>query len=324
MLNSGVDLTRSFVALQRQLENEQLRRAFADMESKVTRFGWRLAAALGEHRRLFPYYVIMLVQAGEESGQIAGRLTRAGDLLEREAQRTARVRSALTSPAITFAAAGSIILLIARYVMPRFSEMYRGLNIPLPLLTRLALGMVAVVNHWAFPLVLLSTALVLYRQRLLLQEKLFDWALTVPPLRRWLGVVLAVEFCDILGSLVGEGVALARALSLMAERAPFLSYQKRLRAVHKQLMEEGDLTEALRRVDFFPEAIFAMTAVAQEVGSMDRLLAAIKGTLEQELEVVVETMLTLVEPFLIGFLGVFTAFFFLAMFIPIYGTLQGL
>ncbi|MBS2040908.1 type II secretion system F family protein [bacterium] len=324
MLASGVDLALAFEALQRQIENDQLRLAFEDMESKVTRYGWRLSAALSEHRTIFPYYVMMLVQAGEEGGQIAGRLECAGRLMERDAQRSARVRSALTSPAITFTAAATIILLIARYVMPRFSEMYRGLNIPLPLPTRIALGMVAVVNHWLFPVVTLSTLVILYRQREVLKQHLFDWGLGMGPLRRWLGVMLAVEFCDILGSLVGEGVALARALVLMADQAPFWSYQARLKAVHKELIEEGDLAEALRRVDYFPVSVYAVMGVAQEVGSLDRLLAALKTTLEQQMESLVEALLALVEPLLIGSLGLFTAFFFLAMFIPIYGTLQAL
>lgn len=324
MLSSGVDLTLVFDSLQQQVENARLRSALADVESKVTRWGWKLAAAMAEQNGLFPYYVILMVQAGEESGQVAQRLIRSGQLMERSAQRGARVRAALTSPAITFSAASLVILLIARYVMPRFAEMYNGLNIPLPHVTRLALAMVAAVNHWTFPVVVFATLGVVYRQRLLFREQLFEWSLGFGPARRWVGVVLAVEFCGILGSLVGEGVALARALTLIADRAPFTSHQSRLRAVHKELVSEGDFSESLRHVPYFPRSVYSMLAVAQEAGSMETLLAAVKTTLEQEMEVVVEAVLTLLEPALIGGLGAFTAFFFLAMFIPIYGTLQGL
>lgn len=324
MLESGVPLVDVFEAIQRQMEDERFAVLFADIERKVTRMGWKLSAAMREYPLAFPVYVVMFVAAGETGGNLFARLKRAGQLMERELNLKAQIRSALTGPFVTLAVAMLVIYAIVRFVMPRFLDMYAGMGAKLPTITQVVVAVVRIVNHWAFFVLIAMAVLITYHHRRDIVEWLFTRAVRTRPFSRWAGVVLAAQFCDILSSLLKEGVPLVKALHMLAETAPFLEHKRNLRRVHRQLVEEGDFAASLSSVPYFPRLIEAVANVGQEVGSLDSMLASMYRMLDQEVEGTIDALVTLVEPVMICVLGCLTAFFFVGLFLPIYGMLQNL
>lgn len=317
-------MAEAFSALRSQMDDPVLDKILEDIEYKVTRVGWKFSQTLTQYPETFPAYCVLFVQAGEASGDLAARLKRAGQLMERNDNLVKQVRSALTAPSLTLAVACTILYLCVKFVMPRFIDMYSGMNVELPQITKVVIFVVNVGNHWAFLLTLVAVIFTVRRNWNEIQERSFEKLLRVQPFRRWIGNVLGAQFCDVLGSLIREGVSLVKAIQMMAATAPFRMHRETLKKVHSALIEEGDFAESIVIVDYFPPMVTTVATVGQEIGSLESLLSSLNKILEQEVDLTIAAIVTLLEPLMICALGMVTAFFFVGMFLPVYGMLQNL
>lgn len=324
MLESGVPMAEAFNAVRMQTRDPNFDRILEDIEYKVTRVGWKFSQTLTQYPEVFPAYCVLFIQAGEATGDLAARLHRAGELMERNDNLVKQVRSALTAPTFTLTAACIILWLCVKFVMPRFIEMYAGMNVELPQITKIVILIVNIGNHWAFILSVLALIFVIQRNSSEIQERLFSKLLNVQPFRRWIGNILGAQFCDVLGSLIKEGVPLVKALQMMAHTAPFRKHRENLKKVYSALVEEGDFAESIMIIDYFPAMVTTVATVGQEVGSLEDLLSSLNRILEQEVDITITSLVTLLEPVMICGLGLVTAFFFVGMFLPVYGMLQNI
>lgn len=323
LVDSGVPLADTFAAVRVGGGQPQLARILCDIEGQVAR-GDSLSQAFSRYPEVFPPQCSMFIRAAEMSGDLAGRLRAAGDLLERQQRLRERVWSALLGPAITLAAASLLLLVTVKFVMPRFAAMYTGLDLTLPWLTRGLIMGLAVVNHWAFWFLLGGVVYYLVRCRGLIAERVFAELVRRRPFRRWIGSLLAAQFCDVLASLVRNGVPMVQSLRMLSETAPYRTHRQHLRHVHDRLLEEGDLAEALAEVPYFPPVITSMAAVSAEAGSLDVMLASTSRLLAQEVELTLNSAVRVLEPLLLCGLGVVMMLFFVAMFWPVYDLVRNL
>lgn len=322
MLESGVGMTEVFNAVRTQMDDAVFEKTLEDIEYKVTRQGWKLSQAFAQYPQIFPAYCVLFVQAGEATGDMASRLRRAGLLMERNDHLVRQVKSAMTAPLLTVVVASVILYSCVKFVMPRFIDMYAGMNVELPQITQIVIQVVNIANHPLFFISLITCAIILKSYWTEIQERAFDRALQVPLFERWIGIVLGAQFCDILGSLVKEGVSLVKAVQMIAHTAPFRTHRLYLKKFHAALLEEGDFAESMASVSYFPSMLTTVAAVGQEVGNLDTLLGSMSNILEQEVDMTIRSIVTLLEPIMICGLGVITAFFFVGLFMPVYGMLS--
>lgn len=322
MLESGVGMTEVFNAVRMQMDDVVFEKTLEDIEYKVTRQGWKLSQACAQYPQIFPPYCILFIQAGEATGDLASRLRRAGELMERNDALMRQVKSAMTAPLLTVTVAAIILYACVKFVMPRFIEMYAGMNVQLPQITQIVIQIVSICNHPLFFISLITGAVILKSYWTEIQERLFARALQIPLFERWIGIVLGAQFCDILGSLVKEGVSLVKAVQMIAQTAPFRTHRNYLKKFHAALLEEGDFAESMANVTYFPSMLTTVAAVGQEIGNLDTLLGSLNRILEQEVDMTIRSIVTLLEPIMICGLGVITAFFFVGLFLPVYGMLS--
>jgi type II secretory pathway component PulF len=322
MLEAGVPMAEAFLAVRNQQSDPAFDKILEDIEYKVTRAGWKFSQTLSQYPEVFPAYCVLFIQAGEQTGDLAARLRRAGQLMERNDNLTKQIKSALTAPTLTLTVASLILYLCVKFVMPKFIDMYAGMNVELPEITKVVVAVVKIGNHWAFLLAVGVLVVSVQRNAAEIQERLFDRLLYIQPFRRWIGNVLGAQFCDVLGSLIKEGVSLVKAIQMMAATAPFRTHRERLKKVHAALIEEGDFAESMLLVDYFPVMVTTVASVGQEIGALETLLASLSKILEQEVDLTITAVVALLEPVMICGLGVLTAFFFVGLFLPVYGMLN--
>ena len=314
----------AFTAVRNQSTDAAFDAILEDIEYKVTRVGWKFSQTLTQYPEVFPPYCVLFIQAGEATGDLAARLRRAGQLMERNDNLTHQIKSALAAPALTLTVACIILYLCVKFVMPRFIDMYAGMNVELPDITKIVITVVTIGNHWAFILTLVLLAITLRRNWTEIQERLFSRLLHIQPFRRWIGNILGAQFCDILGSLLKEGVPLVKAIQMMSTTAPFRLHRQYLKRVHAALIEEGDFAESMIIIDYFPTMVTTVATVGQEVGALETLLTSLTKILEQEVDMAITAIVALIEPVMICGLGILTAFFFVGLFLPVYGMLQNI
>ncbi len=324
LLENGVPPGAALNVLQAQQSHPRLVRTLDIILDRVCKHGWSLSSSLATFPDVFPPTAIMLVKAGETGGDLAGRLRKAGELLERSANLSARIGQALTGPAITIAAGFLILLCIVKFVMPRFLGLYHQMNLELPLLSKIVIGLVGAVNHPAFIVLFLLTLAVLWHFRRELSERVFEMALHAPVVGPWIGVVLCKQFCDIIASLHREGVTLNQSLTMLARTSPHRLHRRYLEAARDRLVLEGSISQAVSTIPYFPSMVSNLCQVGEESGSLDLLLESLARLLEQQVEVVVTQLVTILEPVVVCAIGVVTAILFVGMFLPVYGVLSSL
>lgn len=322
MLESGLASVECLDILARQTSDPMIQHAFALVADEVCCDGQPLSAAMRRHPRVFSSTVILLVRAAEESSNLAERLRRAGEMLERNCRLAGKVKEALVSPLITTLACGLILFCVTKFVLPRFIGMYDSMNMGLPLISRVVFGIIHLVNHPLFIVALLGGLGSVFLYRPLLADALFEAALRWKVTRDLAGSLLAVHFVDVLGTTLRDGIPLTRALGLLSATAPFRLHAEQMELVGERLQIHGSLSEAVADVDYFPRVIPSMLLVGEESGNLDQTLLATRGLLEEHNDLTLSQIVALIEPVVIAVMGLTTGAICVAMFLPIYGLLN--
>ena len=324
MLDNGVDMPQIFESVGQQQEHPRLIEVIGEIRDKILFRGGSLSRAMSDYPDIFPTFAVILARAGETGGDLAGRLRRASELMERNSNLAMQVRSALMSPLFTIGFSSLVILGVVKTIMPKFIDLYAQMELELPMISQVVIAIVGVVNHWSFWVLLIGTIAIFTRFKAPLSQKLFDVAVRIPRVKGWVGTVLCAELCDILVSLMREGVPIHTAIGIMATSAKFKTHREYLGLVSMKLRAEGSFEEAMREVPYFPHLFHSMCSIGVEMGSLDSMLEYVARLLEQQTEAVIDAMVNLLEPITICVTGLVMSFLFLGLFLPVYGILAKL
>lgn len=322
MFRNGIGVGATLDILTEQEEHPQLREALKDVTRSVCQSGRRLSEGLNHFPEIFSPEIVLMVRTGENTGELGGQVERAGQMVERSVALKKRVVSALSSPAMTAGASLVMLFFVVKFVMPKFISLYSDLNIQLPLITRFMIGVVNMLNSPILFLALALLAVGLHLKRAFLREWAFRIALKLPYISGVLGSMLAARFCDTVSCAYKVGVPLNQILAMMMKGAPFEFYRQDIREVLHRLETTGDLAEAIAAVPYFPQLVCDMAMIGEESGDVTGLLDATSRFMDQQNELLLAQLVSLIEPVVIALLGITMAFFFVAMFLPVYGMLS--
>jgi type IV pilus assembly protein PilC len=286
--------------------------------------GYTMTAAFALYPDLFPPTAIVLIRAGEEGGDIGGRLRRASQLMHKQIDFQSKIKNAITSPLITAGACGLVLLLVVKLVFPKFVALYEQMDLEFPWISKMVFLGVGFLNHPITLLLLtvLVVASIMFRKEL--TRRLFNFLLWFPYTQGIVGKILCASLCETLAYLHKDGVPVLRALHMITVTTPFEVHRNKLEDAKKILSSTGSLSEALELMVYFPPVFHSMLAVSEESGSMDKLLAANQRLMEEEIDNLVTNITSLLEPVVICVMGVCMAVLFIGMFLPIYGILDKL
>lgn len=324
MLKSGVASAEALDILARQTTDPIVKDAFEQISDDVIRRGWSLSVAFKRHPRVFSQTVVMLIRAAEESSNLAERLERAGQLLERNCRLQNQVKGSLISPAITTLACTSNLFAIVRFILPKFLDLYESMGVSLPLVSQFVIGVVHLINSPFFLVVAIAVVAFIYTRWNILREKLFEKSLKWRLTRNFVGSLLAVEFVDIVATTLRDGIPIQRAMDLLSSTAPYRLHAEQMSLVGERVRSHGCLSEAVEDVPYFPKIISSMLMVGEESGHMDELLVAARGLLEEQNALFTAQIVSLIEPVVIACMGVSMGVICVGMFLPIYGLLNHL
>jgi type IV pilus assembly protein PilC len=323
MLQCGLQPSTALDALSANQPSQKLCSVIDDISHKI-HSGHTLTDAMSRHPDVFPGTVLILVRVGEQSGDLAGQLRRAGEMVNRTNTFLAKVKGAITGPLVTAGFCGLILFMIVKLVFPRFVAMYDKMDIEFPALSKMVLSFVSLVNHPVTLVLFLGLIGFCVVKRRKVQEWVLDFLLFFPPTRPVLGSMLCATTCEALSTLHAQGVPLHRALTLIADSAPYKAHRANLQNCKRALVTTGSLHESLAGIDYFPPFFHAMVAIGEETGALDALLQSCQKMLEEEIEALVERIASALEPAVTVLMGIAMGTLFIGMFLPIYGVLNKL
>jgi general secretion pathway protein F len=310
LLGAGISLDRGLALIAETQGAKRRARLAAELLAAINR-GESLSAACAAHPAL-PAHYAMVIGAGEAKGDIAGGLARLADVLERGRETSRALFGALIYPVSVLVVACLSVSFLLAFVVPQFSTLLESFRREPPAIMQFLLGLSALFQHVALPLVLLVLILVVYvivRRRDAEFRAAFDRRLLrLPGLGRMLAKSEAERLSFLLGNLVAAGVAVPDAAAATGAAMTNAAYRTAL-ASAQRAVERGDrVSSALAAGGLLPELALELVRVGEETGDLAAMLLKASDILRRDIEAATTELIGLVTPVSIVLLGLLIGF----------------
>ncbi len=320
LLHAGLPLDRSLQMLLELPEGERARRVIERIRDRV-RGGASLSHAMEEEHGVFPKLYLSMVRAGEAGGALDAALARLADYLERVRKLRESVIGALVYPAfLLFGVLGSLVLLLA-YVLPQFVPIFQDMNVQIPLITRVLMGVGSFLHDWGLLVLIALIVAALWgaaRMREPETRRAFDARLLrVRVLGSLLLKVDTARLMRTLGSMLKNGVSLLAALAIARQVVANRELSGQLEPAIEAVKGGESLSRALTTHTGFPKLAIQITAVGEESGTLDTMLMRAAETYDGEVKSAIEKMLSALVPILTIVMALLVAGIMLSILLPL-------
>jgi type IV pilus assembly protein PilC len=321
MINSGLPLVQALGILADQSENPNLKEVTKtvvfDVESGNT-----VADAMRKHPNAFSELYVNMVAAGEAGGILDTILMRLAVFMEKNDALVRKVKGAMIYPGVIMTVAGGAITVLLIFVIPTFQRMFAEAGIPLPLPTRIVIGMSAFLKGYWW-LVFGGIAAAIYSLKRyyatsggqLVIDRLL---LKMPVLGDVLRKTAVSRFTRTLGTLIGSGVSILDGLEITAKTSGNRVIQDAIMESRSSIAGGETISAPLRKSQVFPPMVISMINVGEQTGGLDEMLSKIADFYDEEVDAAVGGLLAMMEPLMIVFLGVVVGGMVVAMYLPIF------
>lgn len=330
LLNAGLPLLRGLTILQKQEKSPALRHAVMTMAESVEG-GSTFAEAVSQHPNIFDNFFVNMVKAGEASGAMEAVLIRLAEFMEKAQRIRNKVKGAMIYPSVVLFVAIGILGVLMVAVIPKFKVIFADLlggDGKLPALTQFVMGIsetVAAHGLWVLAGIVVFVVLFNILIRTAKGRVLLDRVKISMPILGDLNRKAAIaNFTRTLGTLLTGGVPILSALNIVREVTGNAVISKAVMDVHDSVKEGESMTVPLEAAGVFPSMVVSMIQVGEETGALPDMLIKIADTYDEEVDVAVEAMTSIIEPVLIIFLAVVVGTIVIAMFLPLIEVVEKL
>jgi len=327
MIDAGLPLVQCLELLSKEEPDKRLAAAIDQVRTDVEA-GSTLADAMQKRPYAFDTLFSNMIAAGEAGGILDTILQRLSTFIEKQAKLVSQVRSAMIYPIAVMSIAAIVVTVIMVKVVPTFTSLFAGLNAKLPF-TTLAVIWVSNKTIIALPFIIAGGVLAgfLFRRyyattagRLRVDAILLRLPLLGPIFRK----VAVARFCRTLSTLIGSGVPILDGLDITAKTSGNAIIEGAIRTVRSRIERGETIAAPLRATGIFPPMVVQMIGAGESTGSLDAMLGKIADFYEDEVDVAVAGLLTILEPLLIAVLGVIVGTIVVAMYLPLFELINTL
>jgi len=324
MIDAGLPLVQCLEILGGNQENPAFMNCLNGVRSTVEG-GSTLANAMRGYPTIFDDLTTNMIEAGETGGILDVILQRLATYVEKAVRLKAAVKSALIYPVSVIGIAVLVVGALLKFVVPIFANLFVGLGVELPLPTRVVMGMSKFVGTWWWVPICLVVAFPYILKYIRGNRKLnflFDkMLLNLPVLGMVLRKIAVARFTRTLGTLITSGVPIIEGLTITARTSGNAVLEEALMKVRKAIEEGRTIVDPLRECGVFPNMVTQMIGVGEATGAMDSMLSKIADFYEEEVDAATKDMLTLLEPMMIGFLGVSVGGIVISLYMPLFAMI---
>jgi type II secretory pathway component PulF len=323
LLKSGMPLTTALTSMSHLQTKGIPAEVTRDLKQEVTE-GRGLSDAMARQPRIFSDLYVNMVRAGEQSGSLVDVLRRMAHHFQQFAEVQAKFKSAMIYPAMVIAVGILLVMFFMIVMMPRFTEMFRGFNIPLPLPTRMLISLSSFfTNFWCMVvgLLVLAALFILFKR---FQSspaggrKIDEWKMSAPVIGNVVKVNLFGQFSRTLGTLLQNGVPVLQALKITEQVMPNILLKEAIAKTREQVTDGKTLAQPLAQSKLFPQLMVDLVRIGEETGDVPGALNNLADTYENELELSLRVMSDLIGPALIIVMAVIVGFLLLSIFLPLF------
>jgi type IV pilus assembly protein PilC len=327
MIDAGLPLVQCLEILGANQENQTFQRALNGVRTTVEG-GSTLANAMRAYPKVFDDLTTNMIEAGETGGILDTILQRLSSYVEKAVKLRSAVKSALIYPCSVIGIAVLVVGGLLKFVVPKFVELFAGLGVDLPTPTKIVMKISEVVDKGWWGFFILGGVIVFGIKQVRAHPRgryLFDkLLLNLPVMGMLLRKIAVARFSRTLGTLITSGVPILEGLSITARTSGNAVLEEALMKVRKSIEEGRTIVDPLKECGVFPNMVTQMIGVGEATGAMDAMLQKIADFYEDEVDSATKDMLTLLEPLMIGFLGVAVGGIVISLYMPLFSLISKL
>lgn len=321
MLDAGIGIVKCIDILERQSENKVLVKALSDIHEDVQK-GFTLSQAMLKHRNIFPFILINMVEAGEVSGNLDTIMERMAVHFEKENKLESKIRSAMIYPMVLAVVSVAVVIFMLVVVMPTFIGMFESSGQALPLATRVLLN----ISNWLtgywymFIGIILGLAISFISfKRTVKGMRFFDGLkLKIPVLQDTTIKIITSRFTRTLSTLMASGIPLLESIEVVGKVVGNTVVQDKMKKTVEDVRKGISLSRAISEVGVFPPMVDSMIKIGEESGSLDDILYKTADFYDDEVEVSLQKLTTLMEPIMLVAMAIVIGFIVIAMAMPMF------
>jgi type IV pilus assembly protein PilC len=322
MIGAGLPLVQALEILSKQTENKYFAKIIGEIKNDVEE-GSTFADALKKHSRIFSDLYANMIAAGEAGGILDIILIRLATYIEKAQSLKRKVKGAMVYPSVVITVAVLIIAIIMIFVVPTFSKMFSQLGAELPAPTLLIVNMSNFLSGIGGLITFASiagiiVAIVQFRKTEMGRKVTDTILLKLPIVGVLFKKVAVAKFTRTLGTLISSGVPILDGLNITAKTAGNKVVEKSVQNIRQAVSEGKTIAEPLSEAKVFPPMVTQMIAVGESTGALDSMLNKIADFYDDEVDIAVSNLTSMIEPILMVFLGGSVGFIVVAMYMPIF------
>jgi type IV pilus assembly protein PilC len=327
MIDAGLPLVQCLEILAANQENLFFQKCLTGVRQSVEG-GSTLSNAMRQYPKIFDDLTTNMIEAGEAGGILDTILQRLATYVEKAVKLKSAVKSALIYPVSVISIACLVVGALLKFVVPIFANMFNSMGVDLPLPTHIVIMLSNFVGRFWW-LMLLSLVFAWIGVKYIRKDPkgryMFDkMLLNLPVLGSVLRKIAVARFTRTLGTLITSGVPILEGLTITARTSGNAVLEDALLKVRKAVEEGRTIVDPLKECGVFPNMVTQMIGVGEATGAMDAMLQKIADFYEDEVDAATKDMLTLLEPIMIGFLGIAVGGIVISLYMPLFSMISKL
>lgn len=328
MLKAGLSIVEAFKILAAQAANPRLQNLVESVSREVEK-GKTLADTLAKFSDFLPQIYVKMLAAGEISGKLDETLAEIVKQMKKTQEMNSKVRGAMIYPAVILLAVTGVGIEMVVFVLPKLLELFKELNVTLPLPTRILIAVSNLLINYGLWLLILLIALVIaffyFKKKPMAQWQLDGLLLRMPIFGRVSRQLNLARFTLTLGSLLRSAIPIIEAFDITAQVLGNSHYRKATQEVGRKLKTGATIAESLEAYPrLFPPLTTQMIMVGEKSGATEDLLNELANYYGNEVDQILKNISTIIEPALIIFLGLVVGGLAVAVIMPMYSLSQGI
>jgi type IV pilus assembly protein PilC len=318
--DAGLPILRSLQILEQQQKPGLLKAIIGGVADEVEG-GGTLSDAMAKFPKAFDKLYVNMINAGEAGGVLDLILARLADFMEKAARLKKKVIGAMIYPAVVISIAVAIVSMIMIFVIPKFEQIFKDFGTKLPAITQILLDVSRWFANWGWAYVIASPIVFMLVWRLIGMSEGGKYAtdaikLKIPILGGILGKTAIARFTRTLGTLISAGVPILDAINITKETCGNEVYSRALGKVHDAIREGESMADPLRATKVCDAIVVNMVDVGEETGDLDKMLMKVADNYDSDIDVMVSSLISILEPVMVVILGVIVGFIVIALFAP--------
>jgi type IV pilus assembly protein PilC len=327
--DAGLPILRSLQILEQQQKPGLLKAIIGGVGDEVEG-GGTLSDAMSKYPKAFDKLYVNMINAGEAGGVLDLILARLADFMEKAAKLKKKVIGAMIYPVVVITIAIGIVAMIMIFVIPKFKSIFTDFHLKLPAVTQLLLDIstfFAEQYGWAY--LIASPVVITVLLKLIRMSEGGRYAtdlikLKVPILGAILAKTSIARFTRTLGTLISAGVPILDAINITKETSGNEVYARALVKVHDAIREGETMADPLRATKICDAIVVNMIDVGEETGDLDKMLLKVADNYDSDVDVLVASLISILEPVMVVILGVIVGFIVIALFMPMITLIEGI